>query len=382
VSRHYLDHASTSPPRPEVVASLRAWLDGPVGDPGRVHAEGHLVRALVEEAREEVAGLFRVRPRQIVFTSGGTEAANAAVWGAARARPKGVILCAQVEHSAVRDSSERLASVKVLPVDGDGRIDPGAVASALARHVNDPPALVHCQWANHEVGTVQPVVEVVELCRRAGVLVHVDAAAACGHVDLDLGALDADLVSVSAHKLGGPPGVGAIVVRRGLRIEPLIVGGQQERSRRAGMENVPAIAGFGAAAAALVQGSPTLLATEEVTARRQVGRLVDAALALDGVTLIGDADPDHRLPHLVCLGVEGVEAEPVLLGLDRAGVAAHSGSACSSESLEPSPVLAAMGADPSRSLRLSVGWSTTDSDVEGFITAFAPVVESLRALRG
>lgn len=382
MSRHYLDHASTSPPRPEVVASLRAWLDGPVGDPGRVHAEGHLVRALVEEAREEVAGLFRVRPRQIVFTSGGTEAANAAVWGAARARPKGVILCAQVEHSAVRDSSERLASVKVLPVDGDGRIDPGAVASALARHVNDPPALVHCQWANHEVGTVQPVVEVVELCRRAGVLVHVDAAAACGHVDLDLGALDADLVSVSAHKLGGPPGVGAIVVRRGLRIEPLIVGGQQERSRRAGMENVPAIAGFGAAAAALVQGSPTLLATEEVTARRQVGRLVDAALALDGVTLIGDADPDHRLPHLVCLGVEGVEAEPVLLGLDRAGVAAHSGSACSSESLEPSPVLAAMGADPSRSLRLSVGWSTTDSDVEGFITAFAPVVESLRALRG
>ncbi len=382
MSRHYLDHASTSPPRPEVVASLRAWLDGPVGDPGRVHAEGHLVRALVEEAREQVAGLLRVRPRQIVFTSGGTEAANAAAWGAARARPKGVILCAQVEHSSVRNSSERLASVEVLPVGSDGRIDPGAVASALARHVNDPPALVHCQWANHEVGTVQPVGEVVELCRRAGVVVHVDAAAACGHVDLDLGALDADLVSVSAHKLGGPPGVGALVVRRGLRIEPLIVGGQQERSRRAGMENVPAIAGFGTAAATLVQGSPTVLATEEVTARRQVGRLVDAALAVDGVTLIGDADPDHRLPHLVCLGVEGVEAEPVLLGLDRAGVAAHSGSACSSESLEPSPVLAAMGADPSRSLRLSVGWSTTDSDVEGFITAFAPVVESLRALRG
>lgn len=382
MSRHYLDHASTSPPRPEVVASARAWLDGPVGDPGRVHAEGHLVRALVEEAREQVAGLLCVRPRQVVFTSGGTEAANAAVWGAARPRPGAVILCAAVEHSAVRDSSERLACVEVLPVDHHGRIDPGGVASALARHANDPPALAHCQWANHEVGTVQPVAEVVELCRRAGVLVHVDAAAACGHVDLDLAALDADLVSVSAHKLGGPPGVGALVVRRGLRIEPLIVGGQQERSRRAGMENVPAIAGFGAAAAALAHGSPSRLATEEATARRQVGRLVDAALAVEGVSLIGDADPGQRLPHLVCLGVEGVEAEPVLLGLDRAGIAAHSGSACASESLEPSPVLAAMGADPSRSLRLSVGWPTTDSDVDAFTTAFAPVVESLRALRG
>jgi len=381
VSRHYLDHASTSPPRPEVIASLRAWLDGPVGDPGRVHAEGHLVRALVEEARDQVAGLLGVRPRQVVLTSGGTEAVNAAVWGATRARPGGVILCAAVEHSAVRDSSERLSSVEVLPVDGHGRIDPGAVASALARHVSDPPALVHCQWANHEVGTVQPVAEVVELCRRAGAPVHVDAAAACGHLDIDLATLDADLVSVSAHKLGGPPGVGALVVRRGLRIEPLIVGGQQERSRRGGMENVPAIAAFGAAAAALAHGSPSLLATEEATARSQVSRLVDAALAVDGVTLIGDPDPSHRLPHLVCLGVEGVEAEPVLLGLDRAGIAAHSGSACASESLEPSPVLAAMGEDPSRSLRLSVGWATTDCDIEAFATSFAPVVESLRALR-
>jgi cysteine desulfurase len=382
VPRHYLDHASTSPLRPEVTAALRAWLDGPAADPSRVHQEGRIVRATLEEGREQVAGLLDVRPRQVVLTSGGTEAVNAAVWGATRARPGAVVLCAGVEHSAVRDASERLADVELLPVDHHGRIEPEGVALALARHLENPPALVHCQWANHEVGTIQPVAEVVDLCRRAGVPVHVDAAAACGHVELDLPGLDADLVSVSAHKLGGPPGVGALVVRRGLRVEPLLVGGQQERALRAGMENAPAVAGFGAAAAALTAGGRELLATEAARARTQIGRLLEAALTVEGVSLVGDPDPDHRLPHLVCIGVGGVEAEPVLLGLDRAGIAAHSGSACASESLEPSPVLEAMGVDPNRSLRLSVGWSTDDTDVNAFAGAFGPVVAELRMLRG
>ncbi len=361
---------------------MRNWLAAPAGDPGRVHEEGRLVRAVVEEARHHLAALLCVRPRQVVFTSGGTEAANAAVWGATRARPGGAVLCAAVEHSAVRDASERLADVESLPVDGHGRIDPAGVAAALDRHADHPPALVHCQWANHEVGTVQPVVEVVDLCRRAGVPVHVDAAAACGHLDLDLTGLDADLVSVSGHKMGGPTGVGALVVRRGLRFEPLVLGGQQERGRRAGMENVPAIAGLGAVAAALSADGRRQLATEAARAGRQVARLAAAALAVEGVSLVGDPDPAGRLPHLVCLGVAGVEAEPVLLGLDRAGIAAHSGSACASESLEPSPVLEAMGVDPSRSLRLSVGWPTTDDDVAAFAGAFGPVVAELRALRG
>jgi cysteine desulfurase len=381
VDRHYLDHASTSPPRPEVVAALRAWLDQPAADPGRVHEEGRLVRVAVEEAREQVAALLGVPPRQVVFTSGGTEAANAAVWGATRARPGAVVLCAAVEHSAVRDASERLADVETLPVDHHARIEPEGVADALARLLDQPPALVHCQWANHEVGTIQPVAEVVPLCRRSGVPVHVDASAACGHVDLDLAALDADLVSVSAHKFGGPPGVGALVVRRGLRIEPLLVGGQQERARRGGMENVPGVAGFGAVAEALAAQGRDQLFAEATLARSQIARLLAAALTVEGVSLVGDPDPVHRLPHLVCLGVAGVEAEPVLLGLDRAGIAAHSGSACASESLEPSPVLEAMGVDPSRSLRLSVGWSTDDADVEAFTAAFGPVVAGLRALR-
>jgi cysteine desulfurase len=213
------------------------------------------------------------------------------------------------------------------------------------------------------------------------VLTHVDAAQAAGHVPLDFVALGADLLSVSSHKLGGPPGVGALLVRRGLRLRPLLVGGDQERARRAGAENVPGIVGFGLAAAELAGGA---LAVEAARARAHTDRIVAAAAAGDlgdDVALLGDPDPDGRLPHLVCLAVGGVEAEPVLLGLDQAGVAVHSGSSCSSESLEPSPVLEAMGVDAERSLRVSVGWSTTDADVDAFLRAMPTVVASLRALR-
>lgn len=383
MSRHYLDHASTSPLRPEAAAAIRAWLDGPAGDPSRVHEEGRAVRVAVEDARERVAALLGVRPRQVVFTSGATEAVHAAVWGTVWDRPGNTVLCAAVEHSCVREASARLAPVVELPVDGSGRIEPEAVTS-LPGSGGRPPGLVHCQWANHEVGTVQPMGEIVRRGHEIGALVHVDAAAAVGHVPVALAGDDGpDLVSVSAHKMGGPPGVGALVLRRGLRIEPLFVGSQQERARRAGMENVAGIVGFGAAAESLL-GDPGAsgagLEAEAATACRRTDRLLDAALQEPGVVQVGD--PADRLPHIICLGIEGVEAEPVLLGLDRAGIAAHSGSACSSESLEPSPVLAAMGVDPSHSLRLSVGWSTTEEDVDAFAAAFGPVVKELRSLRG
>jgi cysteine desulfurase len=339
-----------------------------------VHEEGRQVREAVETARTQVATLLGVRPRQIVFTSGATEAVHAAVWAATWDRPGEVVLCAGVEHSSVRASSRRLAPLVELPVDGAGRIDPDGVDAAL-EHAGGAVSLVHCQWANHEVGTLQPVPEIVERCRRAGVLVHADAAAACGHVELDLED-GPDFVSVSAHKLGGPPGIGALVLRRGLRAEPLLVGGQQERARRAGLENVCGIVGFGAAAAALADGA---LGHEAATARAQTERIARTALSVPGTVHVGD--PVGRVPHIVCFGVEGVEAEPVLLGLDRAGIAVHSGSACASEALEPSPVLAAMGADPNHSLRVSVGWSTEDDDVRAFAAAFERVVADLRALR-
>jgi cysteine desulfurase len=381
MARHYLDHASTTPLRPEASTAMAAWWDtGITADPGRVHTEGRIARATLEDARDQVAEFLQVRSRQVIFTSGGTEAINAAVWGAAQART-GPMVCSAVEHSAVRDASSRSRPVLELGVDHLGRIDPDAVADALERAMTDYaqlPALVHCQWANHEVGTVQPVAEVIERCRRSEpVLVHVDAVAAAGHVPTDLGALDADLVSVSAHKLGGPPGIGALVVRRGLRVEPFLVGGEQERARRAGFENVAAAVGFAGAASALASAGQA--ATEETAARRSADRLREAALAVPGVTEYGDIA--HRVPHIVCLGVEGVEAEPVLLGLDQAGIAVHSGSSCSSESLEPSPVLQAMGVDADRSLRLSVGWSTSDADIDAFAAAFPRVVADLRALR-
>jgi cysteine desulfurase len=379
VPRHYLDHASTTPLRPEARSAVAAELDAGVGDPGRVHEEGRSVRERVEAGRDRVAALFGVRPRQVIFTSSGTEAINAAVFGATRTSDGRPVACAAVEHSAVREASSRVGPVEQLAVDGLGRIEVGVVEDVLLAPPASRPMLVNCQWANHEVGTVQPVGTIVELCRHAGVSVHVDACAAAGHLAMDLEALGADLVSVSAHKFGGPAGVGALIVRRGSRFAPLLVGGQQERARRAGFENAPAIAGFAAVAESMA--TPEAVEAEASAARQFIERILAAALAVDGVTLVGDPDPDGRLPHLVCIGVSGVEAEPIVIGLDRAGIAIHSGSACSSELLEPSPVLAAMGVDPAHSLRPSVGWSTSDDDVSAFADAFTEVVTALRQLR-
>ncbi|HET9690980.1 MAG TPA: aminotransferase class V-fold PLP-dependent enzyme [Acidimicrobiales bacterium] len=376
-TRAYLDHASASPLRPEARAAVLAWLDA--ADPGRMHIEGRMARAALEAARESVAGLLGAAPRSVVFTSGGTEALNAAVVGAvARARQRGVerpeVVVPAVEWSSVAAAAARVATVVPVGVDGDGAVDPAALAAA----VTPATALVNCQWANHEVGTVQPVREVVEACRDRGVPVHVDACAAAGHLPIAFDALGADLLSVSAAKMGGPHGAGALLVRRGLRVPPLLLGGAQERDRRAGLEDVAGQAGFGAAAEVLAAS----LEAEAAAARERVGRLRAAALAVPGVHALGPASPGGRLPHLLCLLVDGVEAEAVLLGLDQAGVAAHSGSACSSETLEPSPVLEAMGVAAERSLRLSVGWSTTDADIELACAAFPAVVGRLRALAG
>jgi cysteine desulfurase len=377
-ARHYLDHASTSPLRPAARQAVVNWLAGGTeADPGRVHSDGRAARVPIETAREQVAALLGARPREVVFTSGATEAIAAAVFGATRAHPGAPVVCAGVEHSAVREASRRSAPLVDLRVEPTGAVDLDDLDETLARLPEV--ALVHCQWANHEVGTVQPVAEVVARCRERGVLVHVDAAAAAGHVPVDFDGSGADLCSVSAHKLGGPPGAGALLVRRGLRLEPLLVGGAQERARRAGLENTLGIVGFGAAAAELVEEDR--LSSEEVAARGQVEALVAVLRGVAGVELLG-ADAGRRLPHIACAVVAGVEPEAVLLGLDQAGISVHSGSACSSETLEPSPVLAAMGAEAERSLRVSVGWNTTGDDVAAFAAAFPDVVARLRALAG
>ncbi|MGD1010980.1 MAG: aminotransferase class V-fold PLP-dependent enzyme [Acidimicrobiales bacterium] len=376
--RHYLDHASSSALRPEGGLAISKWIaEQPTGDPGRVHTEGQIARDAIEQARAQVAALLGTASNRVVFTSSATEAANAAIFAASRSHPGTPTVCAGVEHSCVREAAERSGQVLLLEVDSSGRIDLDHLDSLLAAKGQQRPALVNCQWFNHEVGTLQPVAEVVARCRSAGVGVHVDAAAAAGHVPLDLDELGADYVSVSGHKFGAPPGVGVLVVRRGLRPEPLIVGGSQERARRGGFENIIGIIGLGAVAAALAE--PGRLSREEAAARGFTDALARAATSVGDVALLGD--PTRRAPHIVTATVGHVLGEAVLLGLDRSGIAAHSGSACSSESIEPSPVLAAMGADPDSSLRLSVGWSTTEADVEAFASAFPRVVERLRALK-
>ena len=374
--RAYLDHASTSPLRPVAFEAMLPFLRDHHADPGRLHAEGRVTRVALEDAREQVAALLGARPREIVFTASGTEAVNTAVWGAvARADGPAHIVTTAVEHSAVLDACRRSgADLTVVGVDGLGRYNPTEVLDA----VRPATALVTVQLANHEVGTIQPASAVAAACRERGVLVHVDACMAAGHVPVDFSALDADLCSVSAHKFGGPKGAGALLVRRGLRLPPFVVGGAQERARRGGLEDVPAMVGFGAAAAEVAADGR--LAAEANAQRGLTERVArDTPVRVGGVTLYGD--PADRVPHLVCLGVEGVEAEPILLGLDQRGVAVHSGSACSSEALEPSPILAAMGVDADHSLRVSVGWSSTPEDVDAFLDAFPAVVDRLRALR-
>jgi cysteine desulfurase len=376
VRRAYLDHASTSPLRPVAFEAMLPFLRDHHADPGRLHAEGRVTRVALEDAREQVAALLGARPREVVFTASGTEAVNSAVWGAvARADGPTHIVTTAVEHSAVLDACRRSAAeVTVVGVDGLGRYDTIEVLDA----VRPATALVTVQLANHEVGTIQPAGAVAAACRERGVLVHVDACMAAGHVPVDFGGLGADLCSVSAHKFGGPKGAGGLLVRRGLRLPPLVVGGAQERARRGGLEDVPAMVGFGAAAAEV--SADGRLAAEANAQRELTDRVAhDAPARVGGVTLYGD--PVDRVPHLVCLGVEGVEAEPILLGLDQRGLAVHSGSACSSEALEPSPILAAMGVDADHSLRVSVGWSSTPEDVDVFLDAFPAVVDRLRALR-
>ena len=287
----------------------------------------------------------------------------------------GHVVTTAVEHSAVLEACARASgtSITAVGVDRVGRFDAREVLDAIRPDT----ALISVQLANHEVGTLQPAAAIAAGARERGVVVHVDACAAAGHARVDFAALDADLCSVTAHKFGGPKGTGALLVRRGLRFPPFVLGGAQERARRGGIEDIPAIVGFGVAAAEL---SGDGLEREAEAARALTQRLARETLAcVPDVERFGDAN--DCLPHLVCLGIAGVEAEPILLALDQHGVAVHSGSSCSSEALEPSPVLAAMGVDADRSLRASVGWNSTEADIEAFLGAFPGIVGRLRGLR-
>lgn len=369
----YLDHAATSPLRPEVLEAMLPYLREHHGNPSSIHASGRRARQGLDEAREVIAAAMAVKPREIVFTSGGTESDNLALKGvawAASARGRHIITSA-VEHKAVLNSVGVLErhgfEITVLPVDRYGRVKPEDVAEALTDHT----ILVSLQAANNEVGTLQPVAEVGALCRERGIAFHVDAVQSAVEAPPRPDGWQASLVSLSAHKLGGPKGVGALYVRQGTPILPQHSGGSQERQRRAGTEDVAGIVGFGEAVRVAYPAS-------DLAPLRD--RLLAGLLAVEGVTLTGH--PTERLANSSSVLISGVDGGDLVAALDLEGIEASTGSACTTGSFEPSHVLLAMGVGDGAahgSLRLTLGREITKADIERTIMVVAACVARLRA---
>ncbi len=331
-----------------------------------------MTRVALEDAREQVAAFLGARPREVVFTSSGTESVNTAIWGALTRAAGGHVVTTAVEHSCVRDAIERGdAECTVVGVDRAGRFDAAEVLDAFRPDT----VFVSTQLANHEVGTLQPAAEVCAAARERGVLVHVDACAAAGQVPIELRRARRRPLLGHRAQVGWPEGRRRAARAARAADPPVARRRRAERARRGGIENVPAWVGFGAACAAIE------LDAEAARQRALITRAAAGCATIAGIERFGDPSAAGSLPHLLCLGVEGVEAEPILLALDQHGVAVHSGSSCSSEMLEPSPVLAAMGVDADHSLRVSVGWSTIDADIDRFVEVLPGIVERLRGLR-
>lgn len=374
----YLDYAATTPLRAEARAAMAPFLETVYGNPSSIHAVGQAARRALDEARDRVAGAIGARGEEILFTSGGTEADNLALTGVFLAAypARDHLITAATEHHAVLDTCEFLrglgAEVTVLPVDGDGRVDPAAVAAAITPRT----CLVSIMAANNEIGTLAPVAEISRVTREAGVPLHTDAVQSAGALPLDVEALGVEMLTLSAHKFYGPKAAGALYLRRGTRLTPLLHGGGQERGRRAGTENVAGIAGMARALELAVAEIPT--EAPRLTGLRD---LLLAALrsALPDVILNGH--PSDRLPNNLNVAFPGVDNELLLLNLDLEGVAASAGSACTAGSLEPSHVIAALGASPERlrgSIRLSLGRETTEAEIDAVVERLVPIVRRLR----
>ncbi len=385
----YLDHAATTPVRPEVVQAMTAVLQDPLaaGNPSSRHRMGARAREALDEARRQVAALLGAPEERIVFTGSATEANNLALLGAARAagrRGRHLVISA-IEHPSVMEAAALLQSqgyrVTRIAPSREGIVD----AEAVARAVEDDTFLVSVMLVNNETGALQPVGEVARLVRRRRpeVLVHSDVVQAAGRLPLDVEALGVDLATISAHKLHGPKGVGALYVGPRARLDPLVVGGGQERGLRSGTENIPGIVGFGVAAALARRDLPET--TQRL--RRLSQRLLDGLLGIGhGVQLLGPADPERRAPHIVCVAFEGLRAEVLAGHLDQeAGVLVSVGSACSSHKARTSHVLLAMGVPEelaAGAVRFSLGLMTREDEVDEAIRRTAAVVEELSAFVG
>jgi cysteine desulfurase len=375
----YLDNGATTPLDPRVLESMLPHLGGRRGNPSSLHAFGDSAREQLERARERVANLIGSSPGEIVFTSGGTESDDLAVFGLARsAAPEkrhAVVSC--VEHAAVREAAKRLDSegfeFSWIGVDEDGLVDPGEFAASLRPDT----ALAAVVWANNEVGTIEPVQELSEICAGKDIPFHTDAVQAAGRVPIDVAKTPVSTLALSGHKLYGPQGVGALYVRDGVSLEPIVYGGGQEKGLRSGTQNVAGIAGLGTAAK---------LASEEIEGRiaheRELrDRIMAGTAGMPDVSVNGHRG--RRLPNNVHLTVKGVEAESLVLVLDSLGYAIGSGSACSSGGHKASPVLLAMGRSEREAfsvVRITVGKDNTTEEVDGFLEAFSTAVAQLREI--
>ena len=374
--RAYFDWNATAPLRPAARAAMLAALDAP-GNASSVHGEGRGARRLIEEARRQVAALAGAEAKQVTFVSGATEANALALTPAIEAdgnkAPRDRLFVSAVEHPSVL-AGGRFApeQVEILPVDRDGRVDPATLAAALAKAERP---LVSVMLANNETGVIQPIAEIAGIVHAANGLLHIDAVQAAGRIPLDMSALGADLMSLSSHKLGGPQGAGALIVRGRLSVAPLIRGGGQERGIRAGTENVAAIAGFGAAA----EAARASLATDAARMAALRDRL-EAGLRAATPDAVIFAAGVNRLPNTTLVAVPGIKAETALIAFDLNGIAVSSGSACSSGKVAASHVVAAMGMEPALArgaIRISLGPVTTETQVESLLIAWKRVVPSL-----
>ncbi len=376
----YLDHSATTAVDPRVVAAMLPFWTETYGNPSSIYGLGRRAAAALEDARGRIARVLNCQPTEIVFTGCGTESDNLALRGvglAQAAKGRRHIITTPIEHHAILHTAADLAErfdfdVTHVPVDRHGLVDPAAVAAAIRPDT----ALISVMYANNEVGTVEPVAEIGAIARQRGIPFHTDAVQAGAYLSLDVQALDVDLLALSAHKFHGPKGVGLLYVRRGIRLAPILTGGSQERNRRAGTENIPYIVGMARA-----------LELAQAEREAETGRLAALRdrLAIGLLARIPDAEitghPAQRMPGHLSLVIRGVEAEPMLIALDLAGVAASSGSACASGSPTPSHVLTAMGFTPQAAmgaLRLTLGRENTEADVDFVIEKLPEIVARVR----
>ncbi len=375
----YLDHAATTPLHPEVYSLMCRFMKDTFGNPSSIHSYGQEARKWVEEARQQVAGLINADPNEICFTSGGTEADNLAILGTAAARRKkgNHIITSSIEHHAVLDTCKYLEKngyeVTFLPVDGYGMVDPGDVKKAIRRDT----ILISIMHANNEIGTIEPIEEIGRIAREHEVVFHTDAVQTVGKIPVDVEALGVDLLTLSSHKIYGPKGVGALYKRKGVRLLPVMHGGGQERKLRSGTENTIGIVGFGKAAEIAARE----LEVEQERTKRLRDRLVKGVMEkIPEVRLNGH--PEKRLPHNANFSFAYVEGESMLLSLDLKGIAASSGSACSSRALQPSHVLTAIGLPYELihgSLRMTLGRANSEEDVDYVLEVLPEIVTRLRS---